>query len=61
MTNKQWDALHAQGMDISADGKGLVRTDYEKQKTLVASSCVRTMTAHTGASTGWVNGATDCF
>ncbi len=37
MTNKQWDALHAQGMDISADGKSTVAS--EKYRTLHNGPC----------------------
>jgi len=59
--SSRWEKLRADGLDVGPDGKSLVRTDYEKQKTLAASPCVSTMTAHTGASTGWVSGAADCF
>lgn len=37
MTNRQWDALHAQGLDISADGKATVAS--EKFRTLHAGPC----------------------
>lgn len=37
MTNKEWDALHAQGLDISADGKGTVAS--EKFRTLHNGPC----------------------
>jgi beta-lactamase regulating signal transducer with metallopeptidase domain len=55
----QWARLHAGGQDISPDGRSLVSTDYEKQKTLVGSSCPAPM--NVGASTGWHGGSTDCF
>ena len=55
----QWTMLHANGQDISPDGKSLVRTDYEKRKTLEASACPAPM--NVGASTGWHGGSTDCF
>ena len=37
MTNRQWDKLHAQGLDISADGKGTVGS--EKYRTLQTGGC----------------------
>jgi hypothetical protein len=37
MTNRQWDALHKQGLDISADGKSTVAS--EKYKTLHGGPC----------------------
>ena len=37
MTNRQWDALHAQGLDISADGRGTVAS--EKYRTLHHGPC----------------------
>jgi hypothetical protein len=37
MTNKRWDDLHAQGLDISADGKGTVAS--EKYRTLQTGGC----------------------
>ncbi|HEX4026667.1 MAG TPA: hypothetical protein VHX18_03540 [Rhizomicrobium sp.] len=37
MTNRQWDALHAQGLDISADGKGTVAS--EKYRSLHSGPC----------------------
>jgi hypothetical protein len=37
MTNKQWDDLHAQGLDMSADGKGAVAS--EKYRTLQGGAC----------------------
>lgn len=37
MTNRQWDALHARGMDISADGKGTVAS--EKYRSLHQNAC----------------------
>jgi hypothetical protein len=37
MTNRQWDKLHAQGLDISADGKGTVTS--EKYRTLHSGPC----------------------
>ncbi len=37
MTNGQWDALHAQGLDISADGKGTVAS--EKYRTTHGRAC----------------------
>jgi hypothetical protein len=55
----EWARLHAGGQDISPDGRSLVSTDYEKQKTLVGSSCPAPM--NVGASTGWHGGSTDCF
>jgi hypothetical protein len=36
-TNRQWDALHAQGLDISADGKGTVAS--EKYRSLHSGPC----------------------
>jgi len=36
-TNRQWDALHKQGLDISADGKGTVAS--EKYRTLHSGPC----------------------
>jgi len=36
-TNRYWDALHAQGLDISADGKGTVES--EKYRSLHKSAC----------------------
>ena len=36
MTNRQWDALHNQGLDISADGKSTVAS--EKYRTLHSSN-----------------------
>ncbi len=37
MTNRKWDALHAQGLDISADGKSTVAS--EKYRTLNSGDC----------------------
>jgi hypothetical protein len=37
MTNRQWDALHAQGLDIGADGKSTVAS--EKYRTLHGGPC----------------------
>ena len=37
MTNRKWDALHAQGLDISADGKNTVES--EKYRTLHNGPC----------------------
>ena len=37
MTNRQWDSLHAQGLDISADGRGTVAS--EKYRTLQKGPC----------------------
>jgi hypothetical protein len=37
MTNRQWDALHGQGLDISADGKTTVAS--EKYRTLHNGPC----------------------
>jgi hypothetical protein len=36
-TNREWDALHAQGLDISADGKGTVAS--EKYRTTHGRAC----------------------
>jgi hypothetical protein len=36
-TQKQWDALHAQGLDIGADGKSVVAS--EKYRSLNPGSC----------------------
>jgi hypothetical protein len=36
-SKKQWDDLHAQGLDISADGKSVVAS--EKYRTLNSSGC----------------------
>jgi hypothetical protein len=36
-TNRQWTALHAQGLDISADGKSIVES--EKYRSLHAGAC----------------------
>ena len=36
MTNRKWDALHNQGLDISADGKNTVAS--EKYRTLHSSN-----------------------
>lgn len=36
-TNRQWDALHAQGLDIAADGKSTVSS--EKYRTLHNGPC----------------------
>jgi len=36
-TNRQWAALHAQGLDISADGKSTVES--EKYRTLQKGPC----------------------
>ena len=36
-TNREWDALHAQGLDISADGKSTVAS--EKYRTLQKGPC----------------------
>jgi beta-lactamase regulating signal transducer with metallopeptidase domain len=55
----QWAQLHAGGQDVAPDGKSLVNTDYEKQKTLAASRCTQSMII--SASTGWSNGSTSCF
>jgi beta-lactamase regulating signal transducer with metallopeptidase domain len=55
----QWARLHAGGQDIGADGRSLINTDYEKEKTLLGSSCPAPM--NVGASTGWHGGSTDCF
>ena len=55
----QWARLHAGGQDIGPDGRSLINTDYEKQKTLLGSSCPAPM--NVGASTGWHGGSTDCF
>jgi hypothetical protein len=35
--NREWDALHAQGLDISADGKSTVAS--EKYRSLHRSAC----------------------
>ena len=37
LTNRQWDALHKQGLDISADGKSTVAS--EKYRTLRSANC----------------------
>lgn len=37
MTNRQWDDLHKQGLDISADGRGTVAS--EKYRTLHKGPC----------------------
>ena len=37
MTNRQWDALHAQGLDVSADGKSTVAS--EKYRSLHSGPC----------------------
>jgi hypothetical protein len=37
LTNRQWDALHKQGLDISADGKSTVAS--EKYRTLHSGDC----------------------
>jgi hypothetical protein len=37
LTNRQWDALHKQGLDISADGKSTVAS--EKFRTLHNGPC----------------------
>jgi hypothetical protein len=37
LTNRQWDNLHAQGLDMSADGKGAVAS--EKYRTLQGGGC----------------------
>jgi hypothetical protein len=37
MTNRQWDALHAQGVDVSADGKSTVAS--ERYRTLHNGPC----------------------
>jgi hypothetical protein len=55
----QWARLRAGGMDVSPDGGAIVRTDYEKQRTLSGSPCPQSM--RIGASTGWLNGSKDCF
>ncbi len=36
-TQKQWDALHAQGLDVSADGAGVVAS--EKYRRTHPSAC----------------------
>ena len=36
-TNRQWDGLHARGLDISADGKSTVAS--EKYRTLQGGAC----------------------
>ena len=36
-TQKQWDALHAQGLDVSADGRGIVAS--EKYRNLNRGAC----------------------
>jgi hypothetical protein len=36
-TNREWDALHTQGLDISADGKGTVAS--EKYRTTHGRAC----------------------
>lgn len=56
---KQWAGLHGKGLDISPDGKNVVGMDYEKQKTLMASSCPRP--AIPGATGGWGAGPSTCF
>jgi beta-lactamase regulating signal transducer with metallopeptidase domain len=56
---RQWAGLHAKGLDISPDGKSVVGMDYEKQKTLMASSCPAPPTP--GATTGWNIGPATCF
>jgi hypothetical protein len=35
--NREWDALHAQGLDISADGRGTVAS--EKFRSLNRAAC----------------------
>jgi hypothetical protein len=37
LTNRQWADLHAQGLDMSADGKGTVQS--EKYRTLHSGPC----------------------
>ena len=37
LTNRQWNALHKQGLDISADGKNTVAS--EKYRTLNSGNC----------------------
>ena len=36
-TNREWDALHAQGLDISADGRSTVTS--EKYRTMHGRAC----------------------
>lgn len=59
LRTSQWKKLHADGLDISPDGKSVIRADYEKQKTLLGSSCPAPQ--NVGASTGWRGGSVNCF
>lgn len=56
---EQWAKLHANGQDISPDGKSVIRSDYEKQRTLAGSSCPQHM--NISASTGWQASSIACF
>jgi len=55
----QWAKLRTDGLDVSPDGKNIIRSDYEKQKTLAGGSCPQAL--NVGASTGWSGGSVSCF
>jgi beta-lactamase regulating signal transducer with metallopeptidase domain len=55
----QWDNLRAAGLDVSPDGKNIIRADYEKQKTLLGISCPPPPIP--GATSGWTGGIAACF
>jgi beta-lactamase regulating signal transducer with metallopeptidase domain len=56
---RQWDKLRADGLDVSPDGKSIIRADYEKQKTLMGKACPPP--AIPGATSGWSGGIAACF
>lgn len=55
----QWAKLHSNGLDVSPDGRNIIRIDYEKQKTLAGGSCPQPQ--NVGASTGWNGSSVNCF
>jgi beta-lactamase regulating signal transducer with metallopeptidase domain len=56
---EQWAKLHANGQDISPDGRSVIRTDYEKERAMAGSPCPQHMSI--GASTGWQASSIACF
>jgi hypothetical protein len=55
----QWADLKARHLDVSPDGKSLIRTDYEKVRALTGHACESTVTG--SATAGWVMGIPLCF
>ncbi|HEY1876427.1 MAG TPA: M56 family metallopeptidase [Rhizomicrobium sp.] len=54
-----WSKLRTDGLDVSPDGKNIIRADYEKQKTLLGTACPPPPIP--GATSGWSGGYAACF